>query len=120
MSLLIGKSQPRVRINKFIIFEMLGFVFKDFQILELLLKLSRGSYKLAVGNQDLLKRMCQEHGMYFTFGAETPLNEICQEYLSRVSLLRIRGHIQVSDDLEAIKHLQAMNPSKVVIDTLTY
>jgi len=58
--------------------------------------------------------------MYFTFGADTPLNEICQEYLSRVSLLRIRGHINVSDDLEAIKHLQAMNPSKVVIDTLTY
>jgi len=58
MSLLIGKSAPRVRINKFIIFEMLGFVFKDFQIFELLLKLSRGSYKLAVGNQVLLKRMC--------------------------------------------------------------
>ena len=58
MSILIGKSAPRVRINKFIMFEMLAFVFKDFQIFELLLKLSRGSFKLAVGNQDLLKRMC--------------------------------------------------------------
>lgn len=58
--------------------------------------------------------------MYFTFGSDTPLNEICQEYLSRVSLLRIRGHIHVSDDFEAIKNLQAMSPSKVVIDTLTY
>lgn len=50
MSILIGRSTPRVRVNKFVLFEMLSFVFKDFQMLELLLKMCRGSNKLALEN----------------------------------------------------------------------
>ncbi len=58
MSILIGRSQPRVRVSKFILFDLLSFVFKDFQIFELLLKLSRPTSQLAITNRDLLKRMC--------------------------------------------------------------
>jgi hypothetical protein len=50
MSLKIGKSSPSVRINKFLLFDLLSFVFKDFQIFELLLKLCKESYKIAVVN----------------------------------------------------------------------
>ena len=58
MSLLVGKSKPRVRINKFLIIDMFSYVFNDFQMFELLLKLSKDSYKIAVNNQELIKRMC--------------------------------------------------------------
>ena len=54
MSLQIGRATPRVRINKYIVIEILAYVFKDFQMFELLLKLSRDSYRMAVKNQDLI------------------------------------------------------------------
>ena len=123
MSILIGRATPyRVRINKFLLFDMLSFVFKDFQILELLLKLSKKTYTLAVNNQDLLRHICLEKGMRFSlFAGEQPwLWQANLEYLPRVSLLKVCGHFTMDDGLADVEALGKLDPRKVFIESLMY
>jgi len=89
MSLVVGKS--RVRISKYIVIELLSFVFKDFQLFELLLKLSRDSFRIAVGNRKLIRTMCQERGIVFSLPPDLALNMVCTGHLSRVGLFRLKG-----------------------------
>ena len=73
MSLVVGKHK-NVRINKYLLFEIMAFVFKDFQIFELLIKLCRTSKSLALKNRSVLEKICSQKGMYFS--QEQPLNTL--------------------------------------------
>ena len=118
MSLVVGKS--RVRISKYIVIELLSFVFKDFQLFELLLKVSRDSFRIAVNNRTLIKTMCQEKGIVFSLPPDLPLNTVCTGHLSRVGLFRLKGAFQIGDGLEDVEALKAIDPNKVQLEQLTY
>jgi hypothetical protein len=116
MSIQVGRANPRVRINKFVLFEMLSFVFKDFQMLELLLKLCRASHKIAVDNRALLVRMCGQRGMVFSL--RDSLSLVDPDFLERVSLLKFSGSLTLGDSLDDARMLARMNPRKVFIERL--
>lgn len=91
---------------------------------ELLLKLSKGTYTLAINNRTLLKRMCQEQGMSFSFASNPSfptLNQINIDHLSRVSLLKISGILILTNDINDVEEMLAkLDPRKVQIESLIY
>jgi|LauGreDrversion4_2_1035121.scaffolds.fasta_scaffold790991_1 hypothetical protein len=120
MSILIGRGKPqRVRVNKFILFDLLSYVFKDFQIFELLLKLSKTTATLALDNRSLLLRMCNEHGINFALNEETDINSLSLEFLERVSLLKLCGKLQINE-ISDFEFLSRLNPRKITLSSLMY
>ena len=58
MSIRVGKSKKLI-VNKYLLFEILSYVFRDFQIVELLTKMSKTCSSIVKNNMELLDKLCE-------------------------------------------------------------
>ena len=117
MSIKVGKSKKLV-MSKYLLFEIMSYVFRDFQIVELLSRMGKTCKDIVSKNMDLLDNICQRKGQEFK--CPTNLNYVDAVLFTKVKLLRMKGEFQITDNILDLLYLEKLNPQKYLIESLVY
>ena len=105
MAVNIG-SKRQVTLNKYLLFDILGQVFSDYQTVQILTLVSRKTHSLLSQNTELIFRMTQPK--HLMLKSATPIKLDSIKFLSRVPLLCL-ANSEVSSMTELAENSKYLN-----------